>query len=105
MIPSYQKFYKTVLKILSDGNCHKMKDIVDKSANIHDLTEEDKNTTYDKSKANVLYSRVHWALTYLGKAGLIERKDAGVFNITDEGKECLNKDIDNNFLRQYQSFI
>ena len=105
MIPSYQKFYKTVLNILSDGNCHKMKDIVDKSANIHDLTEEDKNTTYDKSKANVLYSRVHWVLTYLGKAGLIERKDAGVFNITDEGKKCLNKDIDNNFLRQYQSFI
>ncbi len=53
-------------------------------------------------------NRVHWAITYLIKAGLLTRPKRGYFTITERGKKVLaeNPDkISNKFLEQFPEFL
>jgi len=52
-------------------------------------------------------NRVHWAKSYLGKAGLIELTRRAHFRITDPGRDLLAhppKRIDIAFLKRYPQF-
>ena len=58
-------------------------------------------------KQTLFANRVHWAKTYLGKAGLIESTRRGHFRITARGRQALDGAplrIDNNFLSQFDEF-
>jgi len=58
-------------------------------------------------KQTVFANRVHWAKTYLGKAGLIESTRRGYFKITASGRQVVESKpprIDNNFLSQFEEF-
>jgi len=55
----------------------------------------------------VLSNRAHWAVTYMVKAGLLERSKRGVFAVTDEGRAVLAKNptaITLDMLSAYASF-
>ena len=55
----------------------------------------------------VFYDRVHWALSYLKNAGLVEGTRRGYFKITRRGSEVLSKNpetITVKFLKQFQEF-
>lgn len=53
------------------------------------LTDEDLNERL--SNGRLVKSRLGWARTYLKKAGLIESKQKGYYNITPQGLDVIEK--------------
>jgi restriction system protein len=71
------------------------------------LTPEERAELVPSGKQSLLSNRVHWAKTYLSKAGLIEGTRRGHFRITQRGLQVLESHparIDNKFLTQFQEF-
>jgi len=58
-------------------------------------------------RQTVFANRVHWAKTYLAKAGLVEATRRGHFRLTPRGAKVLKvapERIDNHFLGQFEEF-
>jgi restriction system protein len=58
-------------------------------------------------KQTIFSNRVHWAKTYLAKAGLIDSTRRAHFKITPRGKQVFESRptrIDNAFLDQFKEF-
>ena len=106
MKQSYEDLMPIVMKILSDGRLYKNKEIQDKVADIVELTEEEKREVVS-SGIQTFRSRTNWAITYLKKAGLVDKVSRGVFKISEAGKAVMNnppETINNTFLLKYDSF-
>lgn len=105
MIPNYESFYNSILNFLNDKNERKVNEIVDFCVQKHQVTNEERLKNYESSGVNIVYSRVHWALTYLKMAKLIENVKKGTYKITNDGIKAMHDDIDNKYLKKYPSFI
>lgn len=106
-VPDYQTLMLPVLKIASTGVI-KARDAVSKISDEFGLTEEEREAHLTSGPETFISNRVNWAITYLVKAGLVNRPQRGHFTITDKGAEVLAKNpdrIDNKFLSQYPEFI
>lgn len=107
MIPKYNEVYKEILEILKDEEPHSFKEIKEKTADILNLSEEERVEKLDSGK--IKYNdRMNWACTYLKKAKLIENTKRGVLIITKRGLELLDNNpqkIDNNILAHYKEFV
>lgn len=106
MIPDYQSLMRPVLQQVSSGEI-KVSEAVKKIAKLYNLTEEERNTLLPSGKQTVISNRVHWAKTYLKKAGLIRITKRGFFEITERGKQALldkNTKINNKYLHQFEEF-
>lgn len=93
---------------LSYASCHTQcskQDLIEFCSDVLHLTEEEKAETV-KSGRTKLYIRVSWAIKYLRMAGLLESIKRGVYTITSEGKNVIEKgcSIDLAFLNRYPSF-
>jgi restriction endonuclease Mrr len=53
------------------------------------ITPEEAQQTHAKSEKNIFVNLVAWALAYLVMGKLIERKDDGVYRITERGSFVL----------------
>jgi restriction system protein len=72
------------------------------------LTDEDRRAPVSSGKETILSNRVHWARTYLDKAGAIERTRRSHFKITERGLRLLSQypeRIDAKILRQFPEFV
>jgi restriction system protein len=106
-IPDYQSIMLPLLKLSSDGLEHSSRQTVDRLANELRLTKEEKETIYPTKKVSMFYDRVHWALSYLKNARLIEGTKRGFFKITERGVNVLKQnpeDINVRFLKQFPEF-
>lgn len=106
-IPDYQSLMLPVLRAVSDGGEHQMKDLIASLIDNYDMTEEEKTQLLPSGTTHVFGSRVAWAKTYLKQAGLLTSPRRGIFVITDEGHKLLSRNpsrIDNNMLNEYQAF-
>ena len=54
-----------------------------------DLTEEERADLLPSGKQTTFANRVHWAKSYLGKAGLVELTRRAHFRITEDGNHVL----------------
>lgn len=105
-IPDYQSLMLPVLAAASDGEV-RIGDVVNGVADDIGLTPEERAELLPSGKQTLFSNRVHWAKTYLGKAGLIEGTRRGYFKITQRGQQALEAKparIDNNFLSQFDEF-
>ena len=85
----------------------RVRDLVERLAVEIGLTSEESAQLIPSGGQTVFANRVHWAKTYLAKAGLIENTRRGYFNITARGQQVLAKKparIDTNFLSQFEEF-
>jgi restriction system protein len=101
-IPDYQSLMLPVLSASLDGEI-RIGDVVERLAEKLSLTPEERSQLLPSGKQTVFANRVHWAKTYLGKAGLIESTRRGYFKITASGRQVVESKparIDNNFLSQ-----
>ena len=73
-IPDYQSIMLPLLKLVSDGQEYKMRDVTDKLADHFNLTEEERQEPIPSGTQALFYNRVGWARTYLVKAGLLMTK-------------------------------
>jgi restriction system protein len=105
-IPDYQSLMLPVLSESLDGEV-RIGELVERLAEKVGLSPEERAEILPSGKQTVFSNRVHWAKTYLNKAGLIEITRRGHFKITDRGKDALKakpSKIDNNFLSQFDEF-
>lgn len=82
-------------------------DVVDRLASELCLTPEERSQLLPSGKQTLFSNRVHWAKTYLSKAGLVEITRRGYFQITDRGIKALRSNparIDNSFLDRFGEF-
>jgi restriction system protein len=80
---------------------------VDRLADQLGLTPDERAELLPSGKQGVFHNRVHWAKTYLAKAGLLENTQRGYFKITPRGQEVLASHparIDVPFLGQFPEF-
>lgn len=82
-------------------------DVVERLALQLHLTPEERAQLLPSGKQALFANRVHWAKTYLNKAGLVEITRRGHFKITERGKKVLEANparIDNPLLNQFEEF-
>jgi len=108
MIPDFQTIMLPLLEFFADGKEHSKGEAVEYIVDRFSLSENEKNLIYPVSKAKVVYSKVHFAETYLKNAGLITSIGRGLFKITNRGLTVLKDKptkIDVSFLEQYPEFV
>lgn len=109
-IPKFPDFLGVVLQSLQDGKEHAIQkgnnSIKDYIVKAFALTESDLKELVPSGRQAVYYNRIYWALTYLKKAGLVEMKSRGVFQMTQVGfSELPNaKLITRKYLQKYPEF-
>ena len=107
-IPDYQTLMLPVLKVASDGQEHRIGDVVNQLARDFGLTEEEKQEILPSGKQATFANRVGWAKTYLVQAGLLEATRRAHFKITDRGRKSLAERpprIDVEYLSQFAEFL
>ena len=99
-IADYQSLMLRVLSAASKGEA-RIGEVVDRLADQLGLTAEERTALLPSGKQTAFSNRVHWAKTYLAKAGLVEVTRRGHFKITERGKQVIASHparIDNSFL-------
>ena len=107
VVPEFKKFFFPALLAFKDNNLHSKSEVAEFIAKYFNLSDED--LLEKTANGNVLRykDRAAWAVTYLYQAGLLKRRQRGMYVISQEGINVLQsniKVIDENFLKSYSSF-
>jgi restriction system protein len=103
-IPDFQTLMAPLLRHFSDGKEHATQDTVGALAAEMGLSEEERSQVLPSGKQSVFTNRIAWAKSHFKSAGLLESTRAGVYRITDRGREALAQNpqhIDLKFLDQF----
>lgn len=107
-VPDYQTLMLPVLKMFAGGSELRITDCIEQLATQLSLTEEEQNELLPSGKQTVFTNRVHWARTYMGKAGLLAATRRAHFRITERGRQVLREHpnrIDNSVLEQFPEYV
>lgn len=107
MIPDYQTIMLPLLKLASDNEIHKFRDIVESLAEHFKLTDEEKKELLPSGNQAIFDNRVGWARFYLTKADLLKSEKRGTYQITEQGLDFLNKnpkDLRTKDLENFKAF-
>jgi restriction system protein len=99
---------RPLLAFSSDGSEKDIKDAIIQLAKQFELSEDELNQLLPSGKQTIFANRVHWARTYLDKAGAFKRTRRSHFAITERGQKILAEHpdrIDNSVLRQFPEFV
>lgn len=86
--PSWPDYMAPVLRVLSDGQVHVLKDIREVAAEHLSLTAEQRAETIPSGQPRY-ENRCTWAVSYLKHAAAIETVSRGRYRITEEGRGLL----------------
>jgi restriction system protein len=107
-IPDYQTLMLPALEVLGDGQTRRVvPDVSDALADRFNVTDHEREQLLPSGLQTTLVNRAHWAVTYMSKAGLIERPARGRVRITDRGRSVLQQrpaKIDVAYLRTFPEF-
>lgn len=107
-VPDYQSFMRPLLAYGQDGQEKNIRSAISALADEFKLTPEEREELVPSGKQTVLSNRVHWARTYLDKAGALRRTRRSHFEVTERGKKLL---VDNpekitaQILKQFPEFL
>jgi restriction system protein len=105
-VPDYQSLMLHVL-VMSAGGEIRVGDAVERLADQLHLSPDERTQLLPSGKQTLFGNRVHWAKTYLTKAGLLESTRRGHFRITERGRQVVAAHpsrIDNEYLNQFAEF-
>lgn len=105
-IPDFQTLMLPVLRSATNDEV-KISDVVEQLATEFQLSSEERAQLLPSGRQTTFANRVHWAKSYLGKAGLVELTKRAHFQITDRGRHVLTappERIDIKFLNQFPGF-
>ncbi len=106
VIPDYQTLMLPVLRSGFNGEV-KISDVVERLASEFNLTAEERSHLLQSGKQTSFSNRVHWAKSYLSKAGLVKLTRRGYFQITGRGRDVLLENpgrIDSKYLEKFPEF-
>ncbi|MBD2760538.1 restriction endonuclease [Yimella sp. cx-573] len=92
-VPTWERYMAPSLRVLSDGQVHRTREIVDAAANLLELADEHR-TILIPSGQHQYVNRGNWALSYLARARAVERPSRGRYIITAVGKKLLEEHPD-----------
>ncbi|TPQ42367.1 restriction endonuclease [Bradyrhizobium guangdongense] len=107
-IPDYQSLMRPLLAFASDGSEKNINDAINHIAGQLNLTDDERHQLLPSGKQAIFANRVHWARTYLDKAGAIKRTRRSHFQMTDRGKQLLAENptrINVQVLKKFPEFI
>jgi restriction system protein len=87
-IPDYQSILLPLLKLVSKEDIRR-KDADVALSKEFALSEDERSKLLPSGKQRIFDNRIHWAATYLVKAGLVMRPQRGLLRITEAGKGLL----------------
>lgn len=105
-IPDFQTLMLPVLAEAAKGEV-RISDVVEGLAEQFGLAPEERSQLLPSGRQTTFANRVHWAKSYLGKAGLVELTRRAHFQITPRGREVLARPperIDIKFLTLFPEF-
>ena len=107
-VPDYQSCMRPLLQFCADGREKSISEAAAFMATQFRLSAEDLAEQIPSGKQTLLANRVHWARTYLDKAGALRRTKRAHFVITDRGHTLLAQNqerVDARVLRQFPEFV
>jgi restriction system protein len=105
-IPDFQTLMKPLLSLSQREQ--KFQESIARVSDDFSLTQEERDARVPSGRMSLIQNRVAWAITYLAKAGLVERKKRGYFSITESGQKTIEEDpekINIAYLKQFPSFV
>lgn len=105
-IPDFQTLMLPVLARLAEAQ-GTTTDLIEAMAQHFGLSDTERAELLPSGRQPVIANRVHWALSYLGRAGLVDRVARGVYRASDRGRTVLAQPperITIPFLRQFPEF-
>lgn len=102
--PGFQDYFLAVLNQLEKVDFLSRRDLIDHVAVEMNLSKNVRAEYLPSQNQPTYANRIGWALTYLGKAGLISSPSRGVWKITNEGLK-VQKDPPKDFKIKYLSEI
>ena len=91
MIPDYHSLMLPLLRLVSNGQEHKYRDLIENLATEFRVTDDERKEILASGNQPIFDNRVGWAKTYLKKAGLLDSPKRATFVITDIGLQTLKK--------------
>ena len=88
-IPDYQSLMRPLLACGQDGQEKNINDCIAKLAKQFELTDEERERLLPSGKQTIFANRVHWARTYLDKAGALRKTRRSHFEVTERGRQLL----------------
>jgi len=107
-VPTYDGFMRPLLDLAADGQEHALRETVTALADRLGIPDADREEMLPSGTQTKLYNRVGWAVTYLTKAGLLEKLGRGRFRITSRGRSVLAEQpahIDQRYLERFDGFL
>ncbi len=107
-VPAYEAFMRPLLAFGADGQEKNINDAIRTIADQMQLSEEDREQLLPSGKQRILSNRVHWARTFLDKAGALRRTRRSHFVVTDRGMLLLKQHperINAKVLIQFPEFV
>jgi len=105
-VPDYQSLMLPVLRAAAAGE-RRIGAVVQRLGEELGLSEAARAALLASGRQTMFANRVHWAKTYLAKAGLVEGTRRGHFRLTQRGADVLAANperIDNRFLSRFEEF-
>lgn len=87
-VPTWDQYMAPSLQVLSDGEVHRTRHIVEAAADLLRLTNEQRQI-FIPSGQEQYRNRGNWALSYLARVGATERPTRGHHRITEIGRKLL----------------
>lgn len=86
--PTWDQYMAPALRILADGSIRRARDICESAADILGVTHEERLRAIPSGQPRYL-NRTLWALSYLFRAGAVDRPARGNYVITETGRGLL----------------
>lgn len=104
-IPDFQSLMLPVLSAMLDGADTPVSTIRSRVADHLDISSNDQRLAHS-SGVPIYYNRIAWAISYLQRAGLIERTERGVYRLTEDGRVCQasNASLNIRLLKKYPAY-
>jgi restriction system protein len=106
-VPDYQRVMLPLMQLASDEREHSLRDVIDTLSQDFHLSQEERTELLPSGRQAKFDNRVAWAVTYLSKAGLLQRTGRARVRITPRGLEVVRKKpsrLDRVYLMQFSEF-
>ncbi|RUM12222.1 restriction endonuclease [Rhizobium phaseoli] len=106
-IPDYQSPMLPVLRLAAEGET-RAPEAADKIAHQLGLSDAERQEMLPSGRQRVLHNRIHWAKSYMSKAGLIDTPARGRFVASEAGRKLLETNpatINVETLKAYPAFM
>lgn len=107
-IPDFQTIMRPILAALEDGQPRPTKELIQAVSDQFGLTPEERAELIPSGKQRRIDNKVHWAVSHMFQAKLVDRPARARVQITETGRAALatNQDrIDMRVLQQYPSYV